>query len=171
MRYKTMCFFSVSNPLFLNKDDLPIVSSLQTFNLQILTHCDIHSLGLILYCMPNLHELNFTFIMEHRAIPFNDVLLNGNIWQNLLTIHVPHLNKFDIHISLVREELFDLKSILDSFRCFITQYDGWHMAASQWKTLHEACKWRKRCCLFVSRSYDYSFIFHMNTHSEASGNI
>ena len=112
---KQCVFFSISNPLFINKDDLPIVSSLQTFNLQILTHCDIHSLGLILYCMPNLHELNFTFIMEHRAIPFNDVLLNGNIWQNLLTIHVPHLNKFDIHISLMREELFDLNRFLIRF--------------------------------------------------------
>ena len=110
-----MFVFSISNPLCINKDDLPIVSSLQTFNLQILTHCDIHSLGLILYCMPNLRELSFTFIMEHHAIPFNDVLLNGNIWQNRLTIHVPYLNKFDIHISVMCQELFDLKSILDSF--------------------------------------------------------
>ena len=118
--------------------------------MQILTHCDVHSLGLILSCMPNLHEFSFTFIMERFAIPFNDVLLDGNIWQNILTIHVPYLNKFDIHISVMREELFGLKSILDSFRCFVTQYDGWHMAVSRWETFEKKCKLKKRRCLFDS---------------------
>jgi hypothetical protein len=160
MKYKTMFFFfSIPNPLSINKDDLPIVSSIKKFDLQVLTPCDIHSVGLVLSCMPNLRELNFTLVTEYLDTTLGDVLLNGNIWQKILINHVPYLNKFDIHISLIREGLFDLKSILDSFRCFVTQYDDWHMAVSQWETLGEACKWKKRCCLFDSSSCSGSSFF------------
>ncbi|CAF1471388.1 unnamed protein product [Rotaria sordida] len=127
--------FNISNALSINKNDLPIVASLKKFDLQILTQFDIHSLGLILHCMPNLHEISFTFITKDLNTPFIDVLLNGNIWQQILISHVQYLNKFNIHISLLTDEgLFDLKSILDSFRCFVTQFDGWHMAISRLET-------------------------------------
>jgi hypothetical protein len=118
--------------------------------LQILTQFDIHSLSLILSCMSNLRELNFTYITEHLDTPFIDLLINGNIWQQILTSHVPYLNKFNIHMSLLTPERLDLKSILDSFRCFVRQYHGWQMAVSQWETYGHSipCKWSKWSCLF-----------------------
>ncbi|CAF4753646.1 unnamed protein product, partial [Rotaria sp. Silwood2] len=114
------------------KNDLPTVASLKKFDLQILTKFDIHSLDVILHCMPNLNELIFTFITKISNTPFIDILFNGHIWQQILINHVPYLNKFNIHISVLTDKgLFDLKSILDSFRCFVTQCDGWHMAVTR----------------------------------------
>ncbi len=114
--------------------------------MQILTECDIHSLGLILHCMPNLREFCFTFFVGHFDTQYFDILLDGNNWQQTLTSHVPYLNKFDFHISfLMVEELFDLDWILNSFRYFVVQYDGWHMAISRWKTFRRfrPCKSKK----------------------------
>ncbi|CAF3710140.1 unnamed protein product [Rotaria sp. Silwood1] len=118
MKHKMMYFFfSIPNPLSINKYDLPTVASLKKFDLQILTKFDIHSLDVILRCMPNRHEISFTFITKNPNTPLIDILFNGNIWQQILINHVPYLNKFNIHISVLTDkELFDLKSVLVSFR-------------------------------------------------------
>ncbi|CAF0908414.1 unnamed protein product [Rotaria sordida] len=140
-------FHHIPNVQSINEDDLPRVASLKIFDLHILTQCDIHSLGLILHCMPNLREFSFTFIVEHLHTLFIDVLLNGNNWQQILTSHLSHLTKFDIHMSfLTHDGLVNSKLILDSFRCFCTQYDGWHMAISRWKTFQDFT-------LFFTRSH------------------
>ncbi|CAF3871959.1 unnamed protein product [Rotaria sordida] len=146
----------IPNALSINKDDLPIVASLKKFDLQILTQFDIHSLSLILYCMPNLQDINFTFITEYLDLdtPYIDVLLNGNIWQQILISHVPYLNTFNIHISLLTNDgLFDLQSILDSFRCFLTQFDGWHMAISRLETFRYSIPFYRYFYTNESRQY------------------
>ena len=66
-----------------------------------MTQCDIHSLGLILHCMPNLQEFSFTLIVERLHTPFIDVFLNGNNWQQMLASHSSYLTKFDIHMSFL----------------------------------------------------------------------
>ncbi|CAF1462892.1 unnamed protein product [Rotaria sordida] len=142
----------IPNALSINKDDLPIVASLKKFDLQILTQFDIHSLSLILYCMPNLQDINFTFITEYIDTPYIHVLLNGNIWQQILISHVPYLNTFNIYISLLTNDgLFDLQSILDSFRCFLTQFDGWHMAISRLETFRYSIPYKR----IVLRTLNY----------------
>lgn len=126
-------FFSFPNVQSINENNLPRVTSLKIFDLYIFTQCNIHSLACVLHCMPNLQEFSFTFIVEYIHTPSIDVLLNGINWQQLLTSHVPHLIKFDIHISfLTHNRLLNSKLILDSFRCFLTQYHDWHIAISQW---------------------------------------
>ncbi|CAF1474791.1 unnamed protein product, partial [Rotaria sordida] len=153
----------ISNALSINKNDLPIVASLKKFDLQILTQFDIHSLGLILHCMPNLHEISFTFITKDLNTPFIDVLLNGNIWQQILISHVQYLNKFNIHISLLTDEgLFDLKSILDSFRCFVTQFDGWHMAISRLETFEGPRTYER----IVLRTLNYQHLLTQHEYYE-----
>ena len=98
------------------------------------TRCNVHLLALILRCMPNLQEFCFTFFVGLVNRTFN-ILLDGNYWQHMLTSHAPHLNKFDFHISFLMNEIsLNLDSILNSFQYFVTQYDGWHMSVSQWKT-------------------------------------
>jgi hypothetical protein len=146
-------FFSNPNVLSINKDKLPRVTSLKIFDLHIFTQCNIHSLARVLHCMPNLQKFSFTFIVEYLHTPFIDVLLNGINWQQMLTSHVPHLIKFDIHISfLTHNGLLNSKLILDSFRCFLTQYHGWHMAISRWTTFQRSilCKSKKSYDLFYS---------------------
>ncbi|CAF3211177.1 unnamed protein product [Rotaria sp. Silwood2] len=136
--------FNIPNHLSINKNDLPTVASLKKFDLQILTKFDIHSLDVILHCMPNLNELIFTFITKISNTPFIDILFNGHIWQQILINHVPYLNKFNIHISVLTDKgLFDLKSILDSFRCFVTQYDGWHMAVTRLQPFERPIKYEE----------------------------
>ncbi|CAF3296569.1 unnamed protein product [Rotaria sp. Silwood2] len=152
LRYITN--INIPNALSINKDDLPIVASLKKFDLQILTQFDIHSLSLILYCMPNLQDINFTFITEYLDTPYIDVLLNGNIWQQILISHVTYLNTFNIHISLLTNDgLFDLQSILDSFRCFLTQFDGWHMAISRLETFRYSIPFYRYFYTNESRQY------------------
>jgi hypothetical protein len=65
----------------INEDDLPISSSLKSFDLQIImAQCDIYSMGLILRYMLNLHRFIFTLILDQNISPFIIDLING---QNL----------------------------------------------------------------------------------------
>ncbi|CAF2741349.1 unnamed protein product [Rotaria sp. Silwood2] len=133
--------FNIPNPLSMNKNDLPRVVSLKKFFLEILTQFDINSLGIILYCMPNLQQISFTFIAEYLDTSFINILFNGNIWQQILINYVPYLKKFDIYISVLTDKgLFDLKSILDSFRCFVTQYNGWNMSVTRLRAFEKPKK-------------------------------
>ncbi|CAF4550065.1 unnamed protein product, partial [Rotaria sp. Silwood2] len=131
-------FFSIPNLLSLNEDDLPKIPSLKILDLQIFTEFDIHSLHHILHCIPNLQDFSFSLIIEHLDTPFIDDLLDGNNWQQILIRHVSNLNKFNFHMSFLTDEgLFDLNLVLNSFRCFLTRYDNWHMAISRWETFEE----------------------------------
>jgi hypothetical protein len=95
---------------------------------------DIRSLDLILRCMPNIQEFCFTLMDDYTDTPFIDIILDRDYWQQMLTSRVPYLKKFDFLMSLVMaDNLIDLDWLLDSFRCFVTQYDGWHMAISRWE--------------------------------------
>ncbi|CAF3987268.1 unnamed protein product [Rotaria sordida] len=129
---------NIPNLLSLNEDDLPTIPSLKILDLQIFTEFDIHSLHHILHCIPNLQDFSFTLINEHLDTPFIDDLLDGNNWQQILTRHVSNLNKFNFHMSFLTDEgLFDLNLVLNSFRCFLTRYDNWHMAISRWEIFEE----------------------------------
>ncbi|CAF3427275.1 unnamed protein product, partial [Rotaria sp. Silwood2] len=131
-------FFSIPNLLSLNEDDLPKIPSLKILDLQIFIEFDIHSLHHILHCIPNLQDFSFSLIIEHLDTPFIDDLLDGNNWQQILIRHVSNLNKFNFHMSFLTDEgLFDLNLVLNSFRCFLTRYDNWHMAISRWETFEE----------------------------------
>src|SRR5205085_3193447 len=118
---------SVPNLPSINEDDLPKLSLLKSFDFQIvMARCDIHSIGLILRCMPNLHRFVFTLIVDLNISPFTMDLINGQNCREMLTSHVPYLNKFDFHISFITNgEPVDLDSILNSFRCFINLYYQW----------------------------------------------
>ena len=140
-----LSLFSAPNLPPLNEDDLPILPLLKSFDLQIPTIYDINLLSLILRCMPTLREFSFTYIEEYLDPLFIDTFIDGNHWQQILTNRVPYLNQFNFHISFITEKnntSFDLDWIVDSFRCFLTQYAGWHMAASQWQTFKDSipCK-------------------------------
>jgi hypothetical protein len=127
-------FFSVPNLSSINQNDLPILLSLKSFDLQVLTKCDIHSLRLILRCMPNLQEFNLTLFIGLLGRQYFHILLDGNNWQQMVASHVPYLKKFEFHICFfIMPEPMDIDGILNSFQYFVTQFDGWHMAISRWK--------------------------------------
>ncbi|CAF3298577.1 unnamed protein product [Rotaria sp. Silwood2] len=119
----------------INEDDLPKSLLLKKFDLQIvMIRCDIQLIGLILRCMPNLHRFVFTIIVDKNISPFMMDLINGQNWREMLTCHVPYLNKFDFHMSLLTNgQPIDLDNILNSFRSFINLYEKWDMCISRWK--------------------------------------
>lgn len=73
-------------------------------------------------------------------------VLYGEFWEDLLSQYVPRLCKFDFFISVVYAGIqpVDLDDIVNSFQYFVTRYDGWHMAASQWM-----------CCLLTHRKLKF----------------
>ncbi|CAF1389964.1 unnamed protein product [Adineta steineri] len=129
---------NIPNFPYINEDDLPTISTLQILDLQIFTQCNIHSLNLILHCMPNLQELSLTLVNNHVNQWLIDSFINGNNWQRMLTSHVANLKVFDFHMSfLMDNRLLDSNVILNSFRYFVTHYNGWHMAISRWITFED----------------------------------
>ncbi|CAF1283264.1 unnamed protein product [Rotaria magnacalcarata] len=146
---------NIPNILPVNENDLPTVSSLKILDLQILTQSDVHSIDHILHCMPNLQGFSFTLIMEDLDTPCIDDLIDGNVWQQILTRHVSNLKKFDFHMSFLTDErFFDLDLVLNSFRCFLTRYDGWHMAICRWKTFEEPISYKQ----IVLRTLNYKHL-------------
>ncbi|CAF1403818.1 unnamed protein product [Adineta steineri] len=122
----------------INEDDLPAIPILKILNLQIFTQCNIHSLSLILHCMSNLQELSLTLVNNHMNQWLIDSFINGNNWQRMLTGYVANLKVFDFHMSfLMDNRLLDLNLILNSFRYFVTHYNGWHMGISRWITYED----------------------------------
>ncbi|CAF3338585.1 unnamed protein product [Rotaria sp. Silwood2] len=134
-KHPTIYFIDVPDLPIIKEDDLPKSTLLKSFDLQIImARCDIHSIGLILRCMPNLHRFIFTLIGDQNIFPFTMDLINGQNWYEMLTNHVPYLNKFDFHISgIVNGESIDLDNILNSFKCFLNLYHDWNMCITRWK--------------------------------------
>jgi len=97
---------------------------------------DVSFLEHILKCMPNLVQFTITFMVINKVLTNIIDALDGQFWENLLSRRAPHLCKFDFFISVIYtgREVVDLDDIIDSFECFVTRYDGWHMAASKWLT-------------------------------------
>jgi hypothetical protein len=84
--------------------------------------------------MPNLHRFVFTYLFDIYIPPFTTDLMNGQNWREILTSHVPHLNKFDFHMSfLTSGEPIDLDNILNSFKCFSNLYHQWDMCITRWQ--------------------------------------
>lgn len=132
---KYVFFLSVPSLPSITQDDLPKSLSLKSFDLEIaMARCDIHSIGLILRCMPNLHRFVFTLLVDLNISPFTMDLINGKNWHEMLTSHVPYLNKFDFYISLLTNgEPIDLDNILNSFKCFLNLYHQWDICITKWK--------------------------------------
>ncbi|CAF4658888.1 unnamed protein product [Rotaria socialis] len=114
----------------IDDNDLPKSLLLKKFDLQMLMiRCDIQFRS-----MPNLHRFVFTIIVDKNISPFTMDLINGQNWREMLTCHVPYLNKFDFHMSLLtNDQPIDLDNILNSFRPFINLYEKWDMRISRWK--------------------------------------
>lgn len=104
----------------INENDLPILSSLKSFDLEIIMcRCDIHSISVILHCMPNLHRFIFTLIVDDNISPFLMDLINGLHWYQMLTNYVSYLKKFHFYLSLITNgQSIDLDNIINSFKCF-----------------------------------------------------
>ncbi|CAF3834434.1 unnamed protein product [Rotaria sordida] len=95
----------VQNCSTVYQDYVPVLSSLEFFDLQIKAMCS----------------------SEHISNYIND-LLDGHQWQRILTNHVPYLKKFDFLIILLnRRALLNLDYIVNSFQYFVVHYDDWHM--------------------------------------------
>ncbi|CAF4470688.1 unnamed protein product, partial [Rotaria sp. Silwood2] len=110
-------------------NNLPVLPCLEYFDLQTKTMCDIHSLSLILRCMPNLHQFIFTFMSSHEISLYIDDMLDGHQWQQMLTSYVPHLETFDFLIGLFyTRPILNMDYIVHSFQYFVAHYNGWHMA-------------------------------------------
>ncbi|CAF5162442.1 unnamed protein product, partial [Rotaria sp. Silwood1] len=71
----------VPNLPFINENDLPLSSLLKSFDLQIImTRYTIHSIDLILHCMPKLDQFGFIFIVDQNISPFIMNLTDGRNW-------------------------------------------------------------------------------------------
>ncbi|UJR29550.1 hypothetical protein I4U23_010767 [Adineta vaga] len=98
-----------------------------------MSRCDIHSLDLILRCIPNIHQFIFTLKVDHNISSFMMNLINENNWQEMLMTRVSYLKKFDFHISFITNgDGRDLNEILNSFKFCIKLYDQWQMGINRW---------------------------------------
>ncbi|CAF4926457.1 unnamed protein product [Rotaria sp. Silwood1] len=114
------------------QDYVPVLSSLEFFDLQTTTMCCIDSLSVILRCLPNLRQFIFTLIASEQISHYINDLLDGHHWQRILTNHVPHLKTFDFLIDLLgTQALLNIDYIVHSFQYFVVHYDGWHMTVER----------------------------------------
>ncbi|CAF5092447.1 unnamed protein product, partial [Rotaria sp. Silwood1] len=108
----------VPNLPFINENDLPLSSSLKSFHLQIImTRYKIHSIDLILHCMPKLDQFGFIFIVDQNISPFIMNLTNGQNWCEMLTSDVSYLKKFDFRISLLNGICVSVDETIDQMFC------------------------------------------------------
>ncbi|CAF1415474.1 unnamed protein product, partial [Rotaria sp. Silwood1] len=83
---KNMYLFllDVPNLPFINENELLLSSSLKSFDLQIvMAQGNIHSIGLILRCMPKLDQFVFTFIVDPNISPFIMDLTDEPNWREM----------------------------------------------------------------------------------------
>ncbi|CAF1427415.1 unnamed protein product [Rotaria sordida] len=117
----------------MNDNDRPILSQVISFELSIIAMCDNHSIGYILRCMPNLKYFYFHLLVRSAEWPFPDELLNGYVWQQMLELHLPHLSKFEFHMSIIKSfPILNLDIIIKSFEYFVRKYSNWHMIIDRW---------------------------------------
>ncbi|CAF1125976.1 unnamed protein product [Rotaria sordida] len=119
---------------FINENDLVISPQIKSFHLSTTVECNIHSIGLILRCMPNL--IHFKFYHGTRKVQWQNAqdLINGHKWQNMFEIHVPFLSKFDFHMSIMKyNPKFDLDMIINSFEYFVKKNPEWQLIVDRWE--------------------------------------
>ncbi|CAF3662946.1 unnamed protein product [Rotaria sp. Silwood1] len=86
--------------------------------------------------MPNLRQFIITMMNSSLISLSWNHLLNGQNWQQLLTNHVPHLDVFNLLLTVIIDPLsllLDMDNIIHSFDFFSTKYDDWHVAIGQSK--------------------------------------
>ncbi len=117
-------YFSISSQRSpITDNDFPILSQLISFDLMILAGCDIRSIGYILRCMPNLRHFYFILSIQQVAWSFPGELLDGDVWEQILEIYVPHLSKFEFHMAIIKgRPKLRLKIIANSFKNFVRKY-------------------------------------------------
>ncbi|CAF4509431.1 unnamed protein product [Rotaria sp. Silwood2] len=118
----------------INENDLPVLSQVISLELILFVAWNNYLIAYILRCMPNLKYFFFIFgpyISKHFC-PIE--LLDGYLWQEILELNVPHLSKFEFHISISKcYPPTDLDIVIDSFKYFVRKYSNWHMIIDQWK--------------------------------------
>jgi hypothetical protein len=117
----------------INDNDLPILSQMMIFDLNIITKCDYHSISSILRCMPNLKQFYFT--LNYPAMwPFPGELLDGDVWKQIFEHYLPCLSKFEFHVAFSkRYPKLDLDIVVNSFNYFVKKYFNWHMIIDRWR--------------------------------------
>ncbi|CAF4586177.1 unnamed protein product, partial [Rotaria sp. Silwood2] len=118
----------------INENDLPVLSQVISLELILFVAWNNYLIAYILRCMPNLKYFFFMFgpYISKHFVPIE--LLDGHLWQEILELNVPHLSKFEFHISIWK--LYpptDLDIVIDSFKYFVRKYSNWHMIIDQWK--------------------------------------
>ncbi|CAF4942249.1 unnamed protein product [Rotaria sp. Silwood1] len=96
----------VPNLPFINENELLLSSSLKSFDLQIvMAQGNIHSIGLILRCMPKLDQFVFTFIVDPNISPFIMDLTDEPNWREIM-ISVEQIDMWirHYHDSITRRE-------------------------------------------------------------------
>ncbi|CAF3907479.1 unnamed protein product [Rotaria sp. Silwood2] len=118
----------------INDNDLPIVTQLISFDLEIYAKCDSRSISYILRYMPNLIRFHFVLAVGKVEWPYVAELLDGYVWKQMLELYVPCLSKFKFHMSIFKPlpEL-NLDIIGNSFAYFVEKYSNWHMIIDQWR--------------------------------------
>lgn len=126
-------FFSTFLPPLNVENNLPISPSLISFDLDIKTISDIDSLNLILKCMPNLRRLILALISSSFISPTWEDMLDGQYWEELLTIYVPQMNTFDLFLRVYTHpnSYIDIDDITHSFDYFATIYNDWYLTINQ----------------------------------------
>ncbi|CAF1072069.1 unnamed protein product [Adineta ricciae] len=116
----------------------PIVLSLTSFYLHIISFCDLESLRVVLRCMPNLRQLVLTIVPTPSILPRYADIFKGDEWEKLLTSLFSQLNLFDLLVSVEYPTLpLDPAVIVNSFDCFTKKYDDWQLLSRDTNKLIE----------------------------------
>ncbi|CAF4106821.1 unnamed protein product, partial [Rotaria sordida] len=84
--------------------------------------------------MPNLHQFIISIENLQFISSYWNHLLNGHNWQQLLTNYLPHLDVFDLFITVLihrNSPVLDMKAVVHSFEYFSAKYDDWYITINQ----------------------------------------
>ncbi len=105
-----------------------------SFDLMLFVAWNCPTIAYMLRCMPNLQYFFFIFGSYGSRHVFPVELYNGYVWKEMLELYVPHLSKFEFHMSIAKAySPIDLNVVVDSFEHFVSKYSNWHMIIDQWK--------------------------------------
>lgn len=112
------------------------------------------TIACILRCMPNLQYFFFIFGPYNSRHVFPVELYDGYEWKEMLELYVPHLSKFEFHMSILKAYLpVDLDIVIDSFEYFVTKYSNWHMIIDRWKF-----NYKTRGKVLASQNFEQIFL-------------
>ena len=108
----------------------PISPTIKIFHLNIHRLYSFHSLDFVLRCMPNLRQFIISIIISSFLTSNSlTIALMGDEWQRLLSINTPHLDIFDIFLSIKNTDMgADTNAIIKSFDYFARKYEDWYVA-------------------------------------------